>query len=388
MSYKYDYIIAGGGLAGMTLALHLQHSSLPNASILIVDRDAKEHNDRTWCFWADKPTLFDSIVSSEWDRLHFVGENFETDLVLQTYRYKMIRGLDLYHFVRDRLSAQPLVEFARGCIERIEEGADTASVKLNGERVSARYLFDSRFDNTSIATDPTQYHNLHQYFRGWLIETSQAMFDSRCATLMDFRVAQANELRFFYVLPLSQTRALVEFVTSSPARYDRAIKHYIETVLNISDYRVLETEGGVNPLTDYPFPRRASKHVLNIGTRGGRVKPSTGYAFTRIQQDSAAIVRSLNRFGDPFHVPADPAYYRLCDALWLDIMQRQGEQIKPLFTALFKNNPIERVLHFLDQAASPAENLSLMASLPTPLFLQALFRVAVRSKLAPTGGLL
>jgi lycopene beta-cyclase len=61
----------------------------------------------------------------------------------------------------------------------------------------------------------------------------------------------------------------------------------------------------------------------------------------------------------------------------LQIMVRHGEQIKPIFTALFKHNPIERVFRFLDETASPWEDLLLIATLPPPLFLQALLRLKV-----------
>jgi lycopene beta-cyclase len=116
---------------------------------------------------------------------------------------------------------------------------------------------------------------------------------------------------------------------------------------------------------------------MTIGTLGGRVKPTSGYAFMRIQQDSAAIVKSLIRAGHPFDVPASSWFYRLCDALMLQIMLRQGAQIKPIFTAMFRNNPIEHIFRFLDEATSPWENLALMASLPPRLFLQAFFRLKI-----------
>jgi lycopene beta-cyclase len=48
----YDFILSGGGLAGLSLAYHLINSPLRDRSILIVDKDAKQQNDRTWCFWA------------------------------------------------------------------------------------------------------------------------------------------------------------------------------------------------------------------------------------------------------------------------------------------------------------------------------------------------
>jgi lycopene beta-cyclase len=125
---------------------------------------------------------------------------------------------------------------------------------------------------------------------------------------------------------------------------------------------------------------------MTIGAKASRIKPTTGYAFMRIQHDSAAIVRSLLEAGHPFDVPADSRRYRLYDSMMLQIMSRHGGQIKPIFTAMFKNNPIERNLRFLDEVASLWENVRLIATLPPRLFLQALFRLVVLRRVsdAPT----
>ena len=45
-SHAYDFIIAGSGAAGFGLAYQMAMSSLRGLSTLVVDRDAKEHNDR------------------------------------------------------------------------------------------------------------------------------------------------------------------------------------------------------------------------------------------------------------------------------------------------------------------------------------------------------
>jgi hypothetical protein len=207
-------------------------------------------------------------------------------------------------------------------------------------------------------------------------------FSSAAATLLDFRTPQQKQIRFFYVLPFSERQALVEYVVHTAVsckreERERMLQTYLETVLGLTDYHILAEEHGVNPLTDQPFPRRAGRHIMTIGTLGGRVKPSTGYAFLRIQQDSAAIVQSLLRVGHPFSIPSDSRRYRLYDSLMLQIMSHHSERIKPIFTALFKKNPIQRIFRFLDETAPLWENLVLIPSLPPALFLQALFRLEV-----------
>jgi lycopene beta-cyclase len=226
---------------------------------------------------------------------------------------------------------------------------------------------------------------LRQHFRGWLIETASPAFEPGTVTFLDFRTSQKNEMRFFYVLPLSARQALVEYVLFNPERCTQAIRAYLEGVLGLRDYRVIGEEAGVNLLTDRPFARRLGRHVMAIGVRGGRVKPSSGYAFTRIQDDSRAIVRSLVGHGHPFHVPDGPRLFRWCDSLMLHVMQHEGGRSAAIYSELFRSNPVERVFRFLDEASTPLENAAVIASLPPRPFLAALLRMLLR-RLTPAAG--
>ena len=377
----YDFIFAGGGVAGLSLAYHLIHSPLSDRSMLIVDQDAKTRNDRTLCFWSDQPTLFDQVACNSWNRLQFVSDDFESILDLAAYRYKMIRGIDFYRFVRQALAARPNVEIVHGKVERIDDGDAVATVTVGAETVTGTWVFDSLFRLSGFAPDPARCYALQQHFKGWEIETPDAVFDTRSARLFDFRTPQKGEMRFFYLLPISERRALVEYVLLSRDHNDEAIKSYVENVLGIKTYRVVAEEGGVSPLTDYPFARRRGRHILAIGIQGGRIKPSSGYAFVRIQNNSAAIVRSLAQTGQPFDIPPDSRLYRLCDTIMLHLMVHSGERMKPIFAAMFKKNPVQRIFRFLDETASPLEFLALIASMPRWLFLMALFRVVVLRKI-------
>lgn len=115
---------------------------------------------------------------------------------------------------------------------------------------------------------------------------------------------------------------------------------------------------------------------MTIGIKGGMVKPSTGYAFLRIQQDSAAIVRSLLQMEHPFNVPVSPHRYRFFDSVMLDIMTHHGERIESILTDLFKYNSVERIFRFLDEVASPWENGWMVPTLPPQLLWQVLLQTA------------
>lgn len=379
----YDFIMAGGGLAGLSLAYHLMQSPLRDRSILIVDKDTKTRNDRTWCFWADQPTLFDPIAYRTWDRLRFVGEDFDRVFELETYRYQMIRGIDFYRFVRAELSARANVDFMQGVVERIEDDAEMARVIVGGQATRGAWVFDSLLRPAEFRADLSRYRSLKQHFRGWLVETQRDAFDPRTPTLFDFRTPQDGAMRFMYVLPFSERRALVEHTVFSAEllareEYAQALQEYIEKRLEIEEYRIVEEESGVIPMTDQPVARRAGRRVMRIGTKGGRVKPSTGYAFRRIQHDSAAIVESLLRRGHPFDVPKDSGWYRLHDSIMLEVMARQGGHMKSIFTKLFRRNPLGRIFRFLDEAGSPLDDVALLTSLRPWPFLRALLCVCAR----------
>jgi lycopene beta-cyclase len=157
--------------------------------------------------------------------------------------------------------------------------------------------------------------------------------------------------------------------------YDRAIADYLEKVRGIRNYRIDNTETGIIPMTDRPFLRQPHPHVMNIGTKGGLVKSSSGYAFLRIQKDAQAIVNSLTNYGNPFQVPESPARYRLYDTLMLQVMHRNGNRMADIFSRLFKENSTTEIFRFLDEKASLSDNIRLISTLPKAPFLKALFKV-------------
>ncbi len=117
--------------------------------------------------------------------------------------------------------------------------------------------------------------------------------------------------------------------------------------------------------------------MLRIGARGGLVKASTGYSYHRIQQDSAAIADSLVRHGHPFGRAAARRRYRLLDGVLLEVLHRDPAQLERAFARLFRANPAERVLSFLDEDTGARDELRLIAALPPVPYLRAAARLGL-----------
>lgn len=211
-------------------------------------------------------------------------------------------------------------------------------------------------------------------------------FDPETVTFMDFQTPQAGERRFFYILPYAADRALVEYTIFSKdvlrrGEYETALRAYLADVLGLGTYEVVHEEVGAVPVTDEPLVRMLGRRVVAIGARAGRIKPSTGYAFMRVQRDCEEILDSLLLHGHPFDVPDDPDLYDLLDAVMLKVIHRHGDHVRTAFGALFRRNPIDTILRFLDESATPWENLMLVGSLPPPIFLKAFLQVATTENL-------
>lgn len=372
--HAYDYIITGGGCAGLSLAVHLlQHEALRQKKILLIDEAPKNQNDRTWCFWEKEPGLFENIVFREWEKLWFYSDCFLEGLAIEPYRYKMIRGIDFYTYCRNELQKHPTVTFLQGKVDRLFSGEKTGVV-VNGKTITAGYVFNSiLFDKPQTRKKDIW---LLQHFKGWLIETENAVFNPDAATLMDFRVSQKKGTAFCYVLPFSPTEALVEYTLFTPSllqqrEYDETLKAYIENTLHVKNYALKETEFGVIPMTNYAFPQR-QQQIINIGTAGGQTKGSSGYTFYFIQQHSKRIAESLQKNGHPFVSPP-PQRFHFYDSVLLQVLAKSYLPGKEIFSILFQKNKPQDVLAFLNNASSLSTELRLLSTLPAfPFFKAAL----------------
>ena len=376
----YDYIIAGAGAAGLSLAYHLMLSPLRERRILIIDKDDDDQLNRNWGFWTNQPTLFDRVVHHTWRQIDFVSTSFQRRYGLGDYEYKLMHGANFYNYAVSQLQACPNITFVRGVVQSVEDAEDTARVTVGENAHTGGIVFDSVVRFGGLKQQIAGHPWLRMHFKGWEIKTPTIAFDPRAARLFDFRTPQDGLMRFFYVMPYSECHAFVEYTVFSENvlkqhEYEAAIGAYLTKVLGIQEYDIVSEENGAVPRTDYPFQRRLGQHVMSIGAKGGRVKCSTGYSFLRIQRDSAAIVRSLLQAGHPFDVPADPAFNKWCDSLMLRLMRKEGQAIAPVFAALFRHNPIDRIFRFLDECSSPVETAALIASLPPRRFISPLLSV-------------
>lgn len=376
---KYDFIIAGGGLAGLSLAYYMNQTVLREKSILIIDQDTKTKNDRTWCFWEkDNRSPFDAIIHRQWQKVFFHGTNFSAALNLGDYSYKWLRGIDFYDFVKTDLASNSNIRFVQEHIERIKDTPTGGFVITTENQYLAEYVFDS---TKSLKLNLADCHNMLQHFKGWEIVTDKPVFDPTCPTMMDYRVEQRGVgVRFMYVLPESPTRAMVEYTVFSdkllsPTEYDAELHKYLKDFLKIENFSIEHEEFGVIPMTDEPILNHEGEHVVRIGTSGGYVKASTGYAFQRTQRFTQALVKNLVTVGKPMSPKKNfkKHFKDWLDSTLLNVLLKNRALGKDVFTALYQKNPTPRLFAFLDEDTSLFEDLRIMSTVPLWAFTKGAF---------------
>lgn len=370
---SYDYIICGAGCAGLSLLIRMIESQrVTDKRILLVDKEEKIKNDRTWCFWETEPDIFETLVYKSWDKLWYHDTGFSRLMKISPYQYKMIRGIDFYNYCLNIIRQQKNIELQYGHVESVATENEKAVLYMDGHRIEASYIFNSvLFDKPQLKRKE---YLLLQHFKGWIIETGKPVFNAREATMMDFRIKQEDGIAFVYIMPFTETKALVEYTLFStellPAeKYDAALKNYLKQYLAINNYKLLEEEFGVIPMTNYQFSLYGEK-VINIGTAGGQTKGSSGYTFKFIQKHSKALLNQLIETGNPV-LPQKTNRFKFYDSILLSILYHKELSASQIFTPIIKKNKPQQLLRFMDNESSLKDDLKIISGLPTLPFLKA-----------------
>lgn len=377
MIKSFDYIIAGSGMAGLSL-LHrlIQDNQFSGKKILVIDGEQKTKNDRTWCFWEKGEGIFESVVHHSWGNLSFLTPEFSKNFNLKSYRYKMILGDEFYRYVLDGAATNPNVTFHTGNIQKIFTEGNRGVVETDSNSFDGEYIFNStHLFSPEISTK----NSLLQHFLGWKIKVQQPIFNPNEATLMDFTMDQKHGTTFMYMLPTSSQEALVEYTLFTERvlerkEYESELKKYIGDKLKIESFEIIHEEFGVIPMSLAQFDRSigAEKRIINLGTAGGFTKASTGYTFYFVQKHLDDLVSSLKQGQSPALTKTfRDRKYDWYDRTLLDVLLSKKVGGREIFAGLFKNVPPESVLAFLANESTTLEEFRIQLSVPLTPFIRS-----------------
>lgn len=368
---SYDLVIAGLGAAGLSLLRDvMEREELRGRRVLAIDRDPSPKRDKTWCFWAKPNASIANWADHSWPALEVVADGRRHTRRLNGYRYHCVSSESYARAILDMARKRENVTLLKASIQGFEASEDHVTVHTDAGSHRGEWCFQS-----SIRPEPLRLAGgeirLLQHFVGWEIRTQSAVFDPERAILMDFDVPQANGVTFFYVLPFSETHALVEYTVFSQtllsdSLYDEGVASYLADRFGLDGdrFEILRREKGAIPMETDRLPQMMNARTYNIGTVGGHTKPSTGYTFMRIQKQVGQIVRDLANGNAPHHVGSSNLRFRIYDLMLLSILERDPAIGLRIFSILFRRNPMERILRFLDEETHLGSELWIFSRLP------------------------
>jgi len=132
---------------------------------------------------------------------------------LKRYTLQAFWRADFDSYLRDQLGKAPNIQFLDADVTQIADGGDHAEVVAGGETITASWVFDSRLKiSSSNKADP---NCLLMQGLAWEIQTDKPVFDPKTAILSDF-LLQTSEFDFIYLLPYTETYALVNCAFITP----------------------------------------------------------------------------------------------------------------------------------------------------------------------------
>ena len=352
---EFDYVIIGGGCAGLSLAYELEvHEKLKDKTLAIIEPRSEYKRDKTWSFWKVVPHNFDDCVKKNWKNFTINISNKTNHLECKDYPYQSIDSGLFYEKINNKLKENKNISFFK----------DISKINTKNS-----FIFNS------VPEIKKNHNNLWQHFCGVEIKTKNNFFDEEIFNLMDFDCEQRESVHFFYTLPYSKNKALIETTwlskmnDNSQKDYDNQIKEYIENHLKIQDYEITYKEEGAIPLF-YPSYEK-EKNKINIGTAGGMTRLSTGYTFLNIQEHSKYIRENIENISNSKRFEISKKYEFL-DDIFLRVLNKHPEKMSDIFFKMFKASP-KTVIRFLSNKSNFLEDLIIIFKMPKWIFIKALF---------------
>ncbi|MBS1303386.1 lycopene cyclase family protein [Loktanella sp. SALINAS62] len=358
-----DIAILGGGCAGLSLAVRLASSG---QSLCVLEPREVYTDDRAWSFWRTAPDPFEDCVRASWTHWDVTGPSGLVARGSSGLRYETVAAGPFYDRAQSMLADSPSADLVVATSAgKVRKTAHGHQVDTDRGTLSARHVVDTR--------SPRRVPTYGQFFLGREIRTERPVFDAHRVHLMQFRNGYSEGVDFVYTLPFAQDRALVEVTSFAPASPGGSVfSAWLDAEiadLDPGDVEILRQESGALPM-EVGFAEPDDDSVIRMGLRGGAARPSTGYAFARIQAQADHVADALASGAKPRPM-LDSQATRFMDRVFLQVLQTMPDRGPALFESLFRNAPPDRLERFLSGSTHPLDRLSVMTSLPPMPFLRA-----------------
>ena len=331
------------------------NNKLDSKTLAIIEPRAVYKRDKTWSFWRVIDHNFDDCVIKSWNTFSINSPSGSHEIKNESFPYQSIDSGHYYKKINTSLSKNENIQFFRNISE----------IDTNNS-----FIFNSVPESTLDKS------KLWQHFQGIEIEVEKDIFDDEIINLMDFNCDQRSSVHFFYTLPFTKNKALIEttwlsrFDNDSLKDYDSQIEKYIKETLGIQKYKINFKEKGAIPL----FYSNSTKvfNKINIGSAGYMTRLSTGYTFLNIQEHSKYIRENIDNIVSVKKYSIGKKY-ELLDNIFLKVLKKYPEKMPDIYLKMFKSKA-STFIKFLSSKSNIFEDISIILKMPKWIFVKAIFK--------------
>lgn len=287
---QYDLVIVGGGLAGCLLLQALQHRH-PHLKYLLIEQSDHVGGNHNWSFHdADLSeackSWFLPLISHSWNGYEVSFPDYSRTF---QNRYHCLTSDDLSKHVQASSEKYLLLHES---VTDIKKGDNCEITLSSGRKICTETVILAK------GWDSKEQPTAWQKFVGMQIELNEPHGLDH-VLLIDARVPQIDGFRFFYLLPWSETRLLIEDTYYSShtvlkvERIEQEVLHYLEQ----KKWHIKKVESkshGMLPLMMNRPRGQKNKDFPKIGAASGFFHPITGYTVPTLLRQIDAITEKSN----------------------------------------------------------------------------------------------
>jgi len=349
MSIRYDIVFLGYGVSSL-ITLYKNISKFKDKKILVLEKGPEVDIGKNICgFWQES----DLPMTHKWERYFFKLDGDEQAPYSHYYGKLDFEKMD--HLIKENLQID--LRFNSQYVEFTND-ANGFCIKTVEDIFQGTELYDST---------PLQRvaDSLKQNFLGHELEF-EVPHEVKFPVIMDLeRFDEAsNDLFFYYLLPLSSTRLLIEATTYSLNNLDeeclaRAINKYVECHFSKKNFSFTKSERGSLQLLKV-YNRNQIDGYYPIGVRAGMMRAATGY--------SAAMVDLNQNYGKLWG-----GVLWILDRLLLKVMIVDPIDKNILFKKFTSRMGPREFASFMSPSPSLSSLLCAIKTMPKMVFVKNLF---------------
>lgn len=381
MNQHFDLVIIGGGCTGLSLAYQLSQFGDNCPRTLMIEERASYTNDRTWCFWDLEDPIHKDLAPYSWKKFTIKNQDHVDKHRCDESPYLMLPSDIFYKAALDAIKSNPKIQLMTGenLIDPVVK-KDTWQIPTSTFLATSTNVVDTRPNKLTTKKDSMMW----QSFIGYEIELDQSSFTKDEFVLMDFDSSFREGVAFIYCLPISDSKALIEYTVFSEDLFtaDQLKGYLLEKISQYTQnasYEITRQEAAILPMGNRLMKQKDDTSYVFAGLFAGAARPSSGYAFQRIQTWAKECALELKNNDQLKTFKKDSLIQAWMDLLFITVIKKDPIIGAKIFENLFKNCEIKTVARFMSDHSSIFDKLKIVTSLPALPFLLAIPEL-IRSK--------